>query len=194
MRQLALAIASFERYAKLIHSAVTTPANVRDATVLPELLHGNETRIWGDQAYRGQRAIMCQRAPRALDFTKLQSGAPERRLVQTFPSQSGLHRHLPTGYCSRLHSDDDRVATKAQHQSLPFRYQMHDHAISVLQPEITGAFVSESDAIAALGIGSRKRGDITQVVDVTMRLDPGSSNAANAKPSHGEGVCVAMIE
>jgi IS5 family transposase len=28
---------------KLIHSAVVTPANVADGTVLPELLHGNET-------------------------------------------------------------------------------------------------------------------------------------------------------
>ena len=39
---------------KLIHTALVTPANVADATVLPELLHGEETRVWGDQAYRGQ--------------------------------------------------------------------------------------------------------------------------------------------
>jgi transposase, IS5 family len=38
---------------KLIHAAVATPANVADSTVLPDLLHGNETRVWGDQAYRG---------------------------------------------------------------------------------------------------------------------------------------------
>ena len=37
---------------KLIHTAVVTPANVADATVLPELLHGEETKVWGDQAYR----------------------------------------------------------------------------------------------------------------------------------------------
>jgi transposase, IS5 family len=53
---------------KLIHSAVVTPANVADGTVLPELLHGNETRVWGDQAYRGQRAAIRRRAPRAQDF------------------------------------------------------------------------------------------------------------------------------
>jgi IS5 family transposase len=34
---------------------VATPANVDDSTVLPDLLHGKETRVWGDQAYRGQR-------------------------------------------------------------------------------------------------------------------------------------------
>ena len=32
---------------KLIHAAVATPANVADSTVLPELLHGQETRVWG---------------------------------------------------------------------------------------------------------------------------------------------------
>ena len=41
---------------KLIHAAVATPpANVAGGTVLPDLLHGKETRVWGDQAYRGQR-------------------------------------------------------------------------------------------------------------------------------------------
>jgi len=40
---------------KLIHAAVATPANVADSTVLPDLLHGKETRVWVDQAYRGQR-------------------------------------------------------------------------------------------------------------------------------------------
>jgi len=53
---------------KLIHSVAATAANVADSTVLPELLHGNETRVWGDQAYRGQRAVIRQRAPKARDF------------------------------------------------------------------------------------------------------------------------------
>jgi IS5 family transposase len=35
---------------KLIHSVVATAAHVADATVLPELLHGEETHVWGDQA------------------------------------------------------------------------------------------------------------------------------------------------
>ena len=53
---------------KLIHAAVATPANVADNTVLPDLLHGKETRVWGYQAYRGQRAVMRRHAPRAQDF------------------------------------------------------------------------------------------------------------------------------
>jgi IS5 family transposase len=54
---------------KLIHAAVATPANVADSTVLPDLLHGKETRVWGDKAYRGQRAVIRRHAPKAQDFT-----------------------------------------------------------------------------------------------------------------------------
>jgi transposase, IS5 family len=43
---------------KLIHAVVTTPANAADSTVLPDLMHGNETRVWGDQADRGERAVI----------------------------------------------------------------------------------------------------------------------------------------
>ena len=35
----------------LIHAVAATPANVHDSTVLDNLLHGDETRAWGDQAY-----------------------------------------------------------------------------------------------------------------------------------------------
>lgn len=54
---------------KLIHTVLASAANVGDAVALPHLLHGRETRVWGDQAYRGQRAAMRQAAPRARDFT-----------------------------------------------------------------------------------------------------------------------------
>jgi transposase, IS5 family len=54
---------------KIIHTAVATAANVADATVLPELLHGEETRVWGDQAYRGQSQVIHERSPHARDCT-----------------------------------------------------------------------------------------------------------------------------
>ena len=54
---------------KLIHSVVAAAANVADATVLPDLLHGDETRVWGEQAYRGQRAGIREHALNAKDFT-----------------------------------------------------------------------------------------------------------------------------
>ena len=54
---------------KLIHAMTTTAANVHDAAVLGDLLHGAETRVYGDQAYRGQTAVIRARAPNAKDFT-----------------------------------------------------------------------------------------------------------------------------
>ena len=54
---------------KLIHSMTTTAANVHDATVLGELLHGAETRVYGDQAFQGQKAVIREHAPNAKDFT-----------------------------------------------------------------------------------------------------------------------------
>jgi IS5 family transposase len=54
---------------KLIHTVAATAANVPDSEVLPDLLHGEETRVWGDQAYRGQRAVIREHAPKAKDFT-----------------------------------------------------------------------------------------------------------------------------
>src|SRR5581483_2622538 len=33
------------------------------------LLHGDETRVWGDQAYRGQGEVIRKHAPAAKDFT-----------------------------------------------------------------------------------------------------------------------------
>ena len=55
---------------KMIHSAVVTPANVADSSVLAELLHGDETRVWGDGAYQGQTEVIQRCAPRARDCTQ----------------------------------------------------------------------------------------------------------------------------
>lgn len=54
---------------KLIHSVVATSANVHDKHPLPQLLHGNEHRVYGDSAYASQKALITQAAPKAKDFT-----------------------------------------------------------------------------------------------------------------------------
>ena len=54
---------------KLIHSVVATAANVHDSQVLEDLLHGEETRVWGDSAYSGQKETIAEQAPNAKDFT-----------------------------------------------------------------------------------------------------------------------------
>ena len=54
---------------KLIHTILVSAANVADVDALPYLLHGRETRVWGDQGYQGRGAVIRARAPRAKDFT-----------------------------------------------------------------------------------------------------------------------------
>ncbi len=55
---------------KIIHTAAATAANVSDVAMLPDLLHGEETRVWGDGAYQGQTEVIREGAPQALDFTQ----------------------------------------------------------------------------------------------------------------------------
>jgi len=63
----------------LIHSVAATAANVHDSQMLPDLLHGEETRVWGDSAYSGQTETLRRCAPRASDFTN-RKGARNRPL------------------------------------------------------------------------------------------------------------------
>ena len=55
--------------AKIVHSVAATAANVHDSRVIDDILHGNETRVWGDSAYQGQREAILKAAPHAQDFT-----------------------------------------------------------------------------------------------------------------------------
>jgi hypothetical protein len=53
---------------KLIHSVVVTPANVHDKHPLPQLLHGNERRVYADAGYAGQQHLIRTVAPNAKAF------------------------------------------------------------------------------------------------------------------------------
>lgn len=66
---------------KLIHSVVATPANVHDKHPIPQLLHGNERRVYGDSAYSSQKELIAQAAPKARDFTH-QKGFRNRGLTE----------------------------------------------------------------------------------------------------------------
>ena len=84
---------------KLIHSLVATPANVHDSRVLAELLHGNETRVWGDSAYSGQTEVIRKAAPSAQDFTHHKG-----------------HRHRPLSAEERARNrTKSRVRAKGEH-------------------------------------------------------------------------------
>jgi IS5 family transposase len=66
---------------KLVHSVVATSANVHDSVVIGDLLHGEETRVWGDSAYTGQTETITDHAPRARDFTQ-QKASRYRKLTE----------------------------------------------------------------------------------------------------------------
>jgi IS5 family transposase len=57
----------------LAHSAVVTAANMHDKHPLPDLLHGNERRVYGDSAYASQKTLIQGKAPKARDFTNQRS-------------------------------------------------------------------------------------------------------------------------
>jgi IS5 family transposase len=87
---------------KLIHSVAATAANVHDSQVLPELLHGQETRVWGDAAYSGQREVIRQHAPNAKSFI-----------------QTNAHRHRPLTEEERAHNrTKSKVRAKVEHAFL----------------------------------------------------------------------------
>jgi len=54
---------------KIIHSTEVSPANVHDSQMVSVLLHGDETKVWGDSAYQGQKEAIRAAAPAARDMT-----------------------------------------------------------------------------------------------------------------------------
>jgi IS5 family transposase len=66
---------------KLIHSIAVTAANVHDSQLLGDLLHGDETRVWGDSAYTGQKKLLYEKSPDAKDFTQ-KKGSRYRKLTE----------------------------------------------------------------------------------------------------------------
>ena len=87
---------------KLIHSVAATAANVHDSQVLPALLHGQETRVWGDSAYSGQRDVIQRHAPKAKSFI-----------------QAKAHRHRPLSEEERTRNrTKSKVRAKVEHAFL----------------------------------------------------------------------------
>jgi transposase, IS5 family len=87
---------------KLIHSVAATAANVHDSQALPQLLHGQETRVWGDSAYSGQREVIQRHAPNAKSFI-----------------QTKAHRHRPLSEEERARNrTKSKVRAKVEHAFL----------------------------------------------------------------------------
>ncbi len=53
---------------RIVHTTVATAANIHDSVVLPQLLHGKETRVYGESAYIGKTEAIREKSPRARAF------------------------------------------------------------------------------------------------------------------------------
>ena len=53
----------------VVHSVATSAASVADKHMLPDLLHGDERKVWGDGGYQGQGEAIRAAAPKAQDMT-----------------------------------------------------------------------------------------------------------------------------
>src|SRR5258707_4019834 len=52
----------------VVHSLCTSAASVADKHMLPDLLHGEERKVWGDGGYPGQTEAIQEAAPHAKDM------------------------------------------------------------------------------------------------------------------------------
>ncbi len=66
----------------LAHSAAVTAANVHDKHPIPQLLHGQEQKFYGDSAYASQQELVHAKAPMAQDMTnrRVQKGSVTEEL------------------------------------------------------------------------------------------------------------------
>ena len=86
----------------LVHSSTVTAANAHDSQELPGLMHGNETRLYGDSAYTGQKKTMRARSPKVKDFT----------------NQRGFRNHGLTEAQQQTNRRKSSVRSKVEHPFL----------------------------------------------------------------------------
>ena len=71
----------------IVHSVCSTAASVSDVHMLPDLLHGEEKKVWGDAGYQGQSEAIHEAAPQAQDMTsrrvKTKAGVDEAEKRKT---------------------------------------------------------------------------------------------------------------
>jgi len=86
----------------VVHSLCTSAANVADKHMLPDLLHGEERKVWGDGGYQGQSEAIRAAAPKAQDMT----------------CRRTRFKHYTDEQAKRKNTTKARVRAKVEH---PFR-------------------------------------------------------------------------
>ena len=133
---------------KIIHTAVATAANVSDVAILPDLLHGEETRVWGDGAYQGQTEVIRECAPRARDFTqrRCRYKRSDRGLSGVGEEPDEVESAGESGACV----SGDEAQVRIRESALPGVEEERAPAVCHLRP---GEFVCQPQEVAAGGIG-----------------------------------------
>jgi transposase, IS5 family len=129
---------------KIIHSVVATAANVADSSVLPDLLHGEETRVWGDQAYKGQSPVIKECAPGAQDHTHRRYRYKNGIDQQERAKNDQIERAFEGGACV----SGDEAAVRVCEAALPRTEEERAPAVCHLR---VGQSVSQSAETAADG-------------------------------------------
>lgn len=92
----------------LVHHVEVTSANVHDVTVVPHLLSGEETEVYGDSGYLG--AIKREDA-----VTRNKQGKRIRYKINRRPSQSQNHSARSRGQIKRREHEKSSVRAKVEH-------------------------------------------------------------------------------
>jgi transposase, IS5 family len=113
---------------KLIHSVVANAASMHDSVLLPDLLHSEETRVYGDKAYSGQGKLIQASAPNAKDYT--QRRAYRERPLSEKEEQANNHK-------SKVRSKVEHIffVIKCQFKFVKVRYRglaKNSHRLFVL--------------------------------------------------------------
>ena len=91
------AVQTFENYRKPTRRdefLKTMEANVHDKHPLPDLLHSNEQRVYGDSAYASQMGLIACKAVDARDFSNQRTRYPESLMRRCVPKTATSQRYF----------------------------------------------------------------------------------------------------
>ena len=95
----------------LPHITVVTAANVHDKHPLPDLLHGQERRVYSDSVYASKKKLIERKAPNAKDFTNQRTrrnGVVNEARGAKKRAHKGCHRPQKRDACAEFHHHHPR--------------------------------------------------------------------------------------